>query len=209
MIPAMFGEQLRLIQKFKAIELVNGHVIPEGQCSLQDIAIQEKLRHLAWCITEEIAEAIHALNEPGVNLLYWRTECTEATEAFFEEMADIMHFLIELTIFSGIEPELVENWFKVHDTLEVSRGAVMDKAEICDGLGQVPIRLGLAMNELKFKVWKQNPKPSNEAEYYLKIARVWELMGLIWRRLGCSMTDVYNFYMHKQEINTRRTESGV
>lgn len=96
----MFAQQLRLMGEY---DEVGGHagVEPHLRGDLDHRQVQRSIREFAGYTVEELYEAINNLkNKP------WKqTEQPTNVEAFKEELADMWHFLIEMHIIAGIDPE--------------------------------------------------------------------------------------------------------
>ena len=97
-LETMFAQQLKHMQAYSEI----GHTTnPEHWGDLDSRVTQASLREFASYTVEELYEAInHLKNKP------WKqTDRPTDVEAFKEELADMWHFLIEMHIIAGIDPE--------------------------------------------------------------------------------------------------------
>jgi len=92
----MFETQMELIEKYMEIEKM-----PPLPVSVHTAEGQKWLKDFAWRITEELGEAMNCLkNKP------WKqTQMPTDEDHFWEEMADAVHFLIELFIIGGMSAE--------------------------------------------------------------------------------------------------------
>jgi len=62
---------------------------------------QEAIRFLAWCVVEELAEAVNVLK----NRRWTKTELPVDTDHFYEELSDTLLFFIELLLVAGFTPQ--------------------------------------------------------------------------------------------------------
>ena len=111
LLQAMFARQGILMDKYEEIEKQNGaNVIDRknfGQ--LNDRLVQMRLKECAYRVVEELSEATNCLkNKP------WKSDGVETDEIHFrEELADTLHFFLELLITAGFTYEsLAEYYFR-------------------------------------------------------------------------------------------------
>ncbi len=106
----IFERQLELMDKYHKIEKKNGCLItPDVPVDLHSHTGQHRLKDFAWRVTEELGEAMNCLkNKP------WKeTPMATDVQHYKEEIADALHFFVELCILSGIGPrELYELYMK-------------------------------------------------------------------------------------------------
>ena len=99
---AVFERQAELMHTYHVIEdrnnLLQTYDVP---VDLHDKMGQARLKDFAWRITEELGEAMNCLkNKP------WKqTQMSTDVEHYQEEVADALHFFIELCILSGLGPD--------------------------------------------------------------------------------------------------------
>lgn len=99
-LEALFEYQLKLMEKYFDIEernrLLQTRDVP---VNLDDPAGQARLKDIAWRITEELGEAMNCLkNKP------WKqTPVPTDIDHYYEELADFLHFTVELFITSGLD----------------------------------------------------------------------------------------------------------
>jgi len=158
---AIFQRQGELVEKYQSIEKM-----PPWPMNIDLAESQKWFKDFAWRMTEEIGEAITAISEEVQDV-----GPEKAVAHFEEEMADALHFFVELCIIIGIEPkELVEP-----APVMVEGGDLLSYAYTCALALQEEIRrdnnghdfnlyeapwittmhLAKAMNCLKNKPWKQ------------------------------------------------------
>jgi len=157
---------------------------------------------------KQLVEAFHGVEHPlypnidtlaGQNKLrltiyFFLEELTEARHAepsdLVEEFADALHFLVELALFSGLTPEEIDtsptfqgtgNWEDVYATAM------------------------LAGHELKFKPWKQNPKPTSSAKFRQFVCQIFaEFFALVCQSYGIDLQVLYEAYHAKHRVNNQR-----
>jgi len=96
-LTAIFDRQKSLMEKYHGIEERNGLLLdPSVPVDLDHRFGQQRLKDFSWRVSEELGEATAAF-EDHPNL----------TEHLHEELIDALHFLIELLILSGLQPEMV------------------------------------------------------------------------------------------------------
>ena len=220
-LQSIFQKQQGLIDRYHGIEVINGLVLcHESPVDLSDRFGQAKLRDYAWRMTEELTEASWSLDKK----LGWTDFC--------EELVDALHFLVELCIHAGITPDDLHNGSEHIDRLEglysmafshyyqwgEANGYEVNAPPPMTGnidhqfveakIYRVIHFLGGAINLLKNKAWKQSHRETNRQEFVLKIQRTFveyiDLVGTI----GLSPQQVFNHYVHKNEVNKVRQVSG-
>lgn len=105
----MWVMKLELMPEFREVEAMNGvpTVGPEHYGELNDRRVQNVLRKLAGCMTEELYEALAELkNKPH------RVEDRPTNpEAFDEEMGDFMMYFMEFLITADLTPARLHDMF--------------------------------------------------------------------------------------------------
>lgn len=174
----VFAQQQALAEKYHPIELLNGYDPLSYPVDIQSRAGQDRLRQFYAFMCEEISEA--GVAEAG---------------AFPEEMSDVLHFAIEIGLMIGVTPEEVY----AHALLEQ-----FEEAPETDMMNVV-IAMGCAMNTLKAKPWKRDPKPTdpNVLKFHASVAihcliQCFMLFGL----------DAHALYFAKHQVNQERIASG-
>jgi len=100
MLKALFDFQWKLMLRYYEIEeqnrLLQTRDIP---VNMDDLHGQARLKDIAWRITEELGEAMNCLkNKP------WKqTPMPTDLDHFYEELADFLHFTLELFITAGLD----------------------------------------------------------------------------------------------------------
>lgn len=101
MLKAMFARQHELELKYKEIESKNLGIPMPLRAEIDNPLHQYLIKDLMWRIVEELGEAANCLkNKPWKN-----THMPTDEEHFMEEIADSMHFFIQLLLFLGLDAE--------------------------------------------------------------------------------------------------------
>lgn len=195
----IFDKQKKLMDRYEPIEIRSGRVIvPTGPTNLNDPLWQARLRDEAWRITEEVAEALDAKETNG---------------NFREELMDVLHFLVEFTILSNKDYDEVTSFEldpECKDYLSmIYRDGTHLHEEGFEKLVCHFIRhIGLTVNQLKNKAWKQTHKDTNVNLYNYHLEMAWiSFIGLL-GSMGFEPNDILEGYMDKSSINTKRQETG-
>lgn len=103
MLATIFAGQQSLMETYDPIERRNGAVVvdPEFFGELDDRKVQMRIKDLSERVTEELMEAMNCLkNKP------WKDSFVGTdVDHFQEELADTLHFFVELLITAGVGPE--------------------------------------------------------------------------------------------------------
>ena len=114
-LDVMYQKQLNVAIKYKDIE-----GLPQWPLSLDPKSSQVVFKDFLYRISEELSES-------------YETEVDESTKVFdedgtelhaIEELADALHFYLELLIYVGIKPERLKKWYSEYEYKEIS----VDKA---------------------------------------------------------------------------------
>jgi hypothetical protein len=184
-LDAIFERQKELHEKYKPIELASGIglAIVEGvDFSLSDRRYQYLIKDFAWRVTEELAEAGEA------------ADINHETH-HVEELIDALHFYTELMIVVKVAPRYVVS-LKGHSTISDTP----NKWDIIQPLG-------LAMNTLKQKPWKQHHFATDVALFYNHLMTGYIRLLLYIESCGLNELEIYQVYMKKSEVNKFRIRS--
>lgn len=109
MLEAIFTRQKELIEKYGPIERRNGIAVPDYPVFRETHLGQDHLKRVIWWCVEEIGEAANCLK-----LKPWKQTHVETDwDHFDEELADALHFFVELFIARGLTARQVfELYFK-------------------------------------------------------------------------------------------------
>ena len=204
-LASMFSRQLDLALKYKEIEKM-GTLLEDTATNINTKSGQLWIKEFAWRVTEELAEAI----EP-IELNKKLTE--DHILHYFEELADALHFLIELAIISGYIYTDFEFFFRIEvlQLHELKTSMFVDNnliQSLRNHHWNIVYSLGLMCNTLKNKRWKQTEMLTDRVSFekYLKqsFAKLFFLFGIT----GYRQTDIYNVYFKKSKVNQFRQETN-
>jgi hypothetical protein len=224
-VHSMFDKQRQLFEKYFSIETRNGFYKPEVGfvCSqpgpklpkvqtsnstkrphIDDSKFQHWVKDMLWRATEEIAEAMEVFPDlTGDYIKRWDEDAS--LRHFFEELADALHFLIEVSLVVGVDQlGLATTWDRVTCQIERYPG----EEEIRDKVLDVIVGFGLVGNTLKNKPWKSSHMPTDELKFKRRLDEAWIKFFELWARLGMQSHDVYALYFKKNAVNQFRQDSN-
>ena len=212
---AIFARQEELVKKYQEIEGMPS----EYPFNPHSRIGQKWFKDFAWRMTEEMMEAFEAFQfeemamttgDPGMAQVH--------RDHYNEELADALHFLVENLILIGITPQDLKLPTRPHsddilyDLFDFGKQqrSEMDIANyptIHEIALQVTINLGLAMNCLKNKPWKQTEILTDVPKFKgLMIKTFYSFITLlIWSDLNDN--DITDLYFRKSEVNKFRQRS--
>jgi hypothetical protein len=175
MLHKVFEYQESLMKKLHPVEVSLGYSPPLYPIDLGSRKAQDWFRLMSWYFTEELLEAMLA---------------EKKDEA--EELADALHFAVELCILAGIDADEV----KAHAQLDM-----FDEVPWTYQLQDVLVPLGAANNLLKAKHWKLNPQETDPEKFKRHLREMLHrLLSYIRHHGYCFHTD----YFAKHKINEQR-----
>lgn len=183
-LESIFDKQRMLMEKYAVIEhnLIGSDNELEIPVDLDNRVAQARLRQVAWWVVEELGEALSDIGNK---------------EKFQEELIDALHFLTELAILSGLEPQEITD--KMSD--DFCRLAEEDYVSIL----KVIHLLSRSMNCLKNKPWKQTPKKTNVKLYKIELRSCFiGFINLLLIDVDMSPQEIYDAYLGKNKENQRR-----
>lgn len=191
----IFKKQSELMAKYHKIEEENGTgyaLIKNEGYNINSPKTQALLKDFAWRITEEITEATeHTLEEHKEHVL--------------EEVADALHFMVELCIVVGIKPDELPKEFRPHsDKLTCLCSVRFGKPNAYS----IVQHLGLAMNCLKQKPWKKTHILTDENKFKGHIIDAFRELCRFWVCLGSNDLTLYNYYFRKNKVNQFRQKTN-
>jgi len=139
MIEKLFEFQRGLMEKLAPVETELGYTPPPVPLDFAQRAHQDWFRLMSWYLTEEIVEALTATDDNRP-----------------EELADCLHFAIELCILAGVTGADMKDRIHLAEQLNF-----FEEHPWTYTLADVQVDLGLAANLLKAKHWKRNPQPTD------------------------------------------------
>ena len=196
---AMFSKQRLLIDKYHTIETGNGspNVRPE-EMDLHSPVHQRILKDHAWRVAEELAEASEAY------------VLESHMSHFCEEVADALHFLIELTIFSGMGPTDLIDANPPTDLLSCLylQAERLNRATThADYFNPIYMNLGRTMNCLKNKPWKTSHMLTDIMRYRQCLRDTWQAFICAAQEHEITAQKLYSLYFKKNQVNQFRIRS--
>lgn len=195
---AIFNRQKELMEKYHDIEARSGLMQTEDcPVDLNDKRGQARIKDFAWRVTEELGEAIDALE-------------SEDSDHYKEELVDGLHFLTEMTILTGFNLiDIIPDRQMGNDFLDEICGVnpLAFKLTIEELVYEFVMDLGMMCNCLKNKAWKQTNMLTDKEAFLIQLRRVWCDYGLI---LASEMSpdEVADMYLRKSQVNKFRQRSN-
>ena len=192
---AIFDRQKELMEKYHDIEFRSGLMQTEDcPVNLDDKRGQARIKDFAWRITEEIGEALDAIeNESGESALLH----------FHEELVDGLHFLTEMTILTGYD---LPEYTTLKDLIE--EGSYRDCYSLNDLVSDHVMYLGMMCNCLKNKPWKQSMMKTNKENFYKHLKLVWSNYVAILTSQDLTEEEITDLYLRKSQVNQFRVRSN-
>ena len=197
-LQAIFNKQRELMGKYHDIELRSGLLQTEDcPVNLNDKRGQARIKDFAWRVTEELGEAIDAIDEGD-------------QEHFKEELVDGLHFLTELTILAGYDAADIVPCSNGMDKLDVINNRAKDNCVgmVLEEFVSNHVRLlGMTCNCLKNKPWKQSMMITDEKNFYEHLKKTWwNYISMLCKYMTTS--EIYLTYVKKNEVNKFRQRSN-
>ena len=188
----IFQRQEELAKKYNVIEEKQGlRWVVEFPVDLDDAKGQLQLKDYAWRIVEEVGESLES---------YFITldEIIHAQE----ELADGLHFIIELALAIGLKAVDIKNVFMLEDFMEGMKHEYF-KTYTANFI----MHLGSSMNCLKLKPWKQTHEKTDKEVFRQKFIIAFKHYIAL---MLCIMepVDILNLYFSKSDVNKFRIRSN-
>ena len=173
---------------------------------LDDRKCQEEFRLLAWRFTEEVIEAEET----------WSNRQVGAKQHYHEEIADALHFLIELCLASGVmEDELVSGIATVPMKVEGDRldyffqQASRNMLLVTTGNPWYWClrALGLAMMQLRQRPWRKDFRETDRAKWVMGIHLTFQAFINACFKTDINAQDLHQAYFKKAKKNDDRIEA--
>lgn len=192
---AIFDRQKELMEKYHDIEFKSGLMQTEDcPVNLDDKRGQARIKDFSWRITEEIGEALDAIENES---------CESALLHFHEELVDGLHFLTEMTILTGYD---LPEYTTLKDLIE--EGSYRDCYSLNDLVSDHVMYLGMMCNCLKNKPWKQSMMKTNKENFYKHLKLVWSNYVAILTSQDLTEEEITDLYLRKSQVNQFRQRSN-
>jgi hypothetical protein len=191
MFDYIFQRQRELMIKYREIESKNGFHYPESLVvNIDDRFDQTLLKNMSWRTIEEVGESLESYFNPTDDKLHAK-----------EELADGLHFITELVILSGYnEKNLI--YFDFNEAWYSLNSANLDTL-----VTNFVLKIGIAMNCLKMKPWKQTHVKTDIINYRNKLVIAYQayirLMLFMMKPI-----ELLNLYFSKSDVNKFRIRSN-
>ncbi len=212
-LDAIFKRQRELMEKYHQIEKDNGLLQTEDvPVNIHHRMGQARLKDFAWRTTEELGEAIDAMDKYYGQI--------HPIDHCYEELADALHFLTEFSILADISAkdvvmllELSDNWPHDNDKLEtLFQLNPVDHEDpttnIWDQVGVFVEKMGMACNCFKNKPWKKTEMMTDKKEFIYHVVQSWLAFIGICKVVGLTPETLTEYYFGKSEVNKFRQRSN-
>lgn len=186
-IQGIFDRQRELMLKYKEIEQ-----LPDPPVSLHHAHGQRILKDFAWRVHEELTESYEAWVK--------HDDLQVAEMHALEELADATHFLVELCLFAGLTAAQCAGYSGAMPVAKTGQS-------MPERYWGTTYKLGLAMNFLRNKAWKQSQVPTDEPRFRQALLETFHWLLLLWTGLGYTQQDMWNYYTRKHQVNGFRQRS--
>lgn len=174
----IFAKQRQLMTALEPVEISLGYNPCPVPLDFTQRSQQDWFRLMSWYLTEELVEMTIApvKDKP-------------------EELADCLHFMVELCLLAGVEYRQV--------TFALDMGLYDPEPEL--GPFSVIVQVGKANNLLKAKHWKKEPKPADMDRFRYSLIQALITLLRMFQVQGLNPEEEY---MKKHTINEGRIQSG-
>lgn len=196
LLNAIFDRQKELMNKYHDIEKRSGLLQTEDcPVNLDDKRGQARIKDFSWRVMEEVGEALDALESADM-------------AHFEEELIDGLHFLTELTILAGLNPEEIPMDRNDKDNLWcIYNEAKLSGYDLQMGITSLVMDLGMMCNCLKNKPWKQTNMVTDKDNFKSKLKLVWyDYISILSINLDPDM--IVEIYLKKSQVNKFRQRSN-
>ena len=204
MLDEIFKRQTEMVFKYHPIEKKNGILLDENiPINFDSSKGQYRLKDAMWRVTEELGE-------------YYSANLIEHKQ---EEIADVMHFFIELIILSGIPsyrlcyqgPDIIQAKLEfifnglLNSEHYIKQLKFFDEEHL---LWFIIHDLTLAGGCLKNKPWKQTHVRTDKLKYDIYIIEAFKGFIALCIKNNLTAEKLYNLYFRKNEVNKFRIKSN-
>ena len=187
----MYARQYKVYEKYKEIE-----GMPETFKSIQTRETQKWVKDFINRINEEVAESYESIRNPETSVIVDNVDIHRS-----EELADALHFYLELLIIVGYGPEWLKEKYQNY-----KKRVYVDFIEL--NYWEVSYQLGMLGNCLKLKPWKQDEVLTDVKKVEEQLANVFYALLDCFAANGNTEEDIYSLYTRKNKVNKFRQNSG-
>jgi len=205
-ISEIFAHQTELMNKYHVIEKKNGALIPDAPWHIDNHLVQYRIKDFFWRTTEEVCEALEVAEDIHSD---WKSnwDTNANIRHFMEELSDALHFLVEASIYAGLDINKLEDISLMILKRDVYN-SICNLESIKKECMNVIYHMGLAANALKCKMWKNTHMPTDKIIFDTQLEQVWENFFQLWHSLFCNLEDVYMLYFRKNRVNLFRIKTN-
>lgn len=185
----MYNKQLGVAKKYKDIERM-----PDWPFSIDSRVGQVWGKDFLYRILEEIQESQQSILEPETSVLIDGKDIHRS-----EELADALHFYLELLIIWGIKPIFLENAYKEYKYEEKS---------LLEAYNYGAYRIGMVGDCLKNKPWKQDMIRTDMNKLRERLKLLFFAILDLFRVNGNTDEDIWDLYTKKNKVNLFRQGSN-
>lgn len=218
-LEAIFKKQQKLMDEYHEIEEENGLLYTDSvPVDLDSRFGQARIKDFAWRVTEELGEAIDAVIQ------------YDTPHPCNEEISDALHFLTEMTILAGYEPQdlgiypsdnmdnlsklyrgakrqIMEKPDTIHEFIkDINSCHLRTKKLLTYSTGRIIESMGVLCNYLKNRPWKQSYQKTDKERFETELRRVWHRFIELCLAANISGQGLMEMYFDKNEINQQRIE---
>lgn len=193
MFEYIFMRQHELAEKYIPIEDKNGlRWTTDYPVEVDSGKGQAQLKDMAWRTVEEAAESFESIDITKDSIDHHK-----------EELADGLHFITELLLLVGLSYKDIELAIN-SDIKNLKESAnLFTKSEL---FVQMVVQLGIAMNNLKMKPWKQTPMQTDIKKLHEDLIKAYVAYIKLMLK-AMEPLEILKFYFSKSDVNQFRIRS--
>ena len=186
----VYEKQLNVAKKYKDIER-----LPGWPLSIDAKSSQVVFKDFLYRISEELSESYETVVDPATKVFDDNGLELHAVE----ELADALHFYLELLIYVGIGPERLNNWYKDYEYKEIE----IDKAYL-----MAQFRIGMTGQQCHNKPWKSDMIRTDIKKFVECLRQLFYALLDVFRSQGANDAMIYDRYCRKNQVNQFRQKSN-
>lgn len=186
----MYEKQLNVAKKYKDIER-----LPGWPLSIDAKSSQVVFKDFLYRISEELSESYETVVDPSTKVYDENGLELHAVE----ELADALHFYLELLIYVGIGPERLNNWYRDYTYKEID----IDKSYL-----MAQFRIGMTGQQCHNKPWKSDMIRTDVKKFVECLRQLFYALLDVFRSQGANDAMIYDRYCRKNQVNQFRQKSN-
>lgn len=185
----MYEKQLNVAIKYKDIE-----GLPQWPLSLDPKSSQVVFKDFLYRISEELSESYETVVNPDSKVFDDNGLELHAVE----ELADALHFYLELLIYVGIKSGRLNEWYSKYEEKEIE----VDKAYL-----MAQYRIGMTGQLLHNKPWKVDNIRTDTKQFVEALKELFYALLDVFRAQGANNEMIFDRYCRKNKVNQFRQRS--